>query len=106
MSKNLFEEFEEVSTKQWKQKIQYDLKGEDYNETLVWKTNHGVNVKPFYNSEEMISSSNPVIPTSWKIVEKIYVASTKISNKRAQNVLSRGAESLWFVIPSEEMEIK
>ena len=35
---NLFQEFPEVSAKQWKQKIQMDLKGADYNETLVWES--------------------------------------------------------------------
>lgn len=103
MSKNLFQDFEEVSAKQWKQKIQYDLKGADYNETLIWKTNHGVDVKPFYNAEEMLATSVPAPSSSWDICEKIYVASVEISNKRAINVLSRGAESLWFIIPSEEV---
>ena len=35
MADNLFKEFEPVSSKQWKQQIQYELKGADYNETLV-----------------------------------------------------------------------
>ena len=47
MSKFLFEDFDEVSAKQWKQKIQYDLKGADYNDTLVWKSPEGINVKPY-----------------------------------------------------------
>lgn len=52
MTKTLFEEFPEASSKQWKQLIQYDLKGEDYNETLIWKSNEGINVKPFYHADE------------------------------------------------------
>ena len=36
MTKTLFKDFNEVSSKQWKQLIQYDLKGADYNETLIW----------------------------------------------------------------------
>ena len=35
---NLFSDFEAVSSKQWKQQIQYELKGADYNETLVWES--------------------------------------------------------------------
>lgn len=106
MSKKLFQEFEEVSAKQWKQKIQYDLKGQDYNETLIWNTNQGISVRPFYNSEEMTATSVPEISKSWNICEKIYVASVEISNKRALNVLKRGAESLWFIIPSEEVDLE
>ena len=31
MSTKLFDDFNQVSSKQWKQKIQFDLKGADYN---------------------------------------------------------------------------
>ena len=38
---NLFSDFEAVSSKQWKQQIQYELKGADYNETLtLFKNGH------------------------------------------------------------------
>ena len=52
MSKSLFKDFEAVSSKAWKQKIQVDLKGADYNDTLIWHTNEGIDVKPFYHSDE------------------------------------------------------
>lgn len=38
MSKFLFSEFEETSPSAWKQKIQVDLKGADYNDTLLYTT--------------------------------------------------------------------
>ena len=40
----MFSEFDKVSAKQWKQKIQVDLKGEDYNQTLIWNSHDGVDV--------------------------------------------------------------
>ena len=52
MSKFLFNEFVGTSSAAWKQKIQADLKGADYNETLLWKTNEGITVKPFYAKED------------------------------------------------------
>jgi methylmalonyl-CoA mutase len=52
MNKPLFNNFEEVSSRQWKQKIQVDLKGVDYNATLIWHTNEGIDVKPFYHADE------------------------------------------------------
>ncbi|KKL63187.1 hypothetical protein LCGC14_2177570 [marine sediment metagenome] len=42
MSKFLFDEFESISANAWKQKIQVDLKGADYNETLLWQTNEDI----------------------------------------------------------------
>ena len=52
MSTFLFDEFEPISAAAWKQKIQVDLKGEDYNKTLLWKTDEGIIVKPFYTKED------------------------------------------------------
>ena len=49
----LFENFRKVSAKEWKQKIQYDLKGKDYNEEVVWDSPEGIKVKPFYHADDL-----------------------------------------------------
>ncbi len=105
MSELLFEEFEEVSAKQWKQKIQFELKGEDYNEKLVTKTRDGIHIKPFYHSEDLKDPAHIPGPEKWNICEKIYVASEAKSNKKALEVLNKGAEYLWFVLPSEKIDL-
>lgn len=104
MDQPLFQEFDEVSAKQWKQKIQYDLKGADYNETLVYHSRDGVKIKPFYNAEDVKEPAKVPSPKNWEICEKIYVASAEKSNRRALKVIEKGAESLWFIIPSEETD--
>ncbi|MEG9329118.1 methylmalonyl-CoA mutase subunit beta [Salinimicrobium catena] len=106
MSKNLFSEFEEVSAKQWKQKIQFDLKGADYNEKLVWNSFDGINVKPFYHPDEAGVPVNVHSPANWEIVEQLYVSSAGGANKRALEALQKGAEAFWFTIPSEETDLK
>ena len=45
---NLLSKFKPTSSKEWKQKIQFELKGQDYNETLVSETLEGIKIKPFY----------------------------------------------------------
>lgn len=104
MTKNLFNEFEEVSAKQWKQKIQYDLKGADYNDTLVWKTLDGIDVKPFYHPDELPQTLPLNSPSHWNIIEPIYVASAEKSNKKALEALQKGAEGLWFTIPTTDID--
>ena len=106
MSTDLFSDFQEVSAKQWKQKIQYDLKGADYNQTLVWKSNDGVSVKPFYHPDETVDPAPVKPPQGWSICEKIYAAAAGAANKKASEALEKGAESLWFIIPSEEIELE
>ena len=106
MRDNLFSEFDEVSAKQWKQKIQYDLKGADYNETLVWKSLDGINVKPFYHPDESPGAVQVSTPLQWNITEQIYVTSAEKANKRALEAIKKGAESIWFILPSEEIDVK
>lgn len=108
MSNILFDEFNPVTSKQWKQLIQFDLKGADYNETLVWKTNEDIDVRPFYHADEFkelpkISSTKA---TQWHICQSIFVADVKKSNEKALNIIERGAESIKFIIPSEDVSIK
>ncbi|MBC7439943.1 MAG: hypothetical protein H7250_08175, partial [Flavobacterium sp.] len=41
--------WEAISSKQWKQQIQFELKGADYNEVLIWNSPEDIKVKPFYH---------------------------------------------------------
>lgn len=107
MTKSLFNDFNPVSAKAWKQKIQLDLKGADYNETLIWKSLEGIDVKPFYNEEDLQPALHYIeTPTSWKISETIYVHNEASANKKAQNAINKGAESLKFIIPNKEFSIQ
>lgn len=106
MSDNLFTEFEEVSAKQWKQKIQFDLDGADYNETLVWKSLDGISVRPFYHPDESPEPVHVKVPLHWNITEQIYAGTAEIANKRALDALRKGAESIWFLLPSEEIDLQ
>ncbi|GGD03372.1 methylmalonyl-CoA mutase subunit beta [Hyunsoonleella pacifica] len=108
MSDSLFNEFEPVSMKQWKQKIQVDLKGADYNDTLVWTSNEGIQVKPFYHSEDIaIAPKNfTTSPGKFKICETIIVKDAKLANQLALSAIANGAESIKFVLPPETISAK
>lgn len=106
MNDKLFQDFEAVSAKQWKQKIQVDLKGADYNDSLIYKSNDGIDVKPFYHQDSIKKSNMPNSPKQWDICEKIYVASEKTSIKNTTDLLARGAESIWLIIPSEKIQVQ
>ena len=108
MNKNLFDEFDSVSAKQWKQKTQFDLKGADYNNTLIWKTNEEIDVKPFYHADDfdVLPNISSTKATQWKICQPIYVADVTKSNLNAVDIIERGAESIKFIIPSKTTSIK
>lgn len=103
MSNSLFNEFEPVSAKQWKQKIQFDLKGADYNEALVWTSNEGIPVKPFYHSDDFDEFHKPSETPSntFKICETIFISNVEKANTLALSAIKSGAESIKFIVPSE-----
>ncbi|MDI9257177.1 methylmalonyl-CoA mutase subunit beta [Flavobacterium sedimenticola] len=106
MSDHLFQEFEPVSSKQWKQQIQFELKGADYNETLVWESPEGIKVKPFYHTDEStVKYTVSTAATQFNIVQNIFVHDVAKSNKRAAEVLHRGAESIRFTLENESVSV-
>lgn len=105
MAKELFNEFDPVSSKQWKQQIQFELKGADYNETLVWESPESIKVKPFYHNDESEVKLLTPLSSGFKIVQNIYVYDVKKSNERAIDSLQRGAESIRFTIESEAISL-
>ena len=50
---DLATEFPPVSTAEWEAVINADLKGADYEKKLVWRTEEGLKVKPYYRSEDI-----------------------------------------------------
>lgn len=104
---NLFSDFEAVSSKQWKQQIQYELKGADYNETLVWESPEGIKVKPFYHNDETEVNLDAIVPSKpFAIVQNIFVHDVKKSNARALETLQRGAESVRFTLENDAVSIE
>ncbi|SFN96303.1 methylmalonyl-CoA mutase [Paenimyroides ummariense] len=102
----LFNDFEKVTSKQWKNQIQYELKGADYNDTLVWESLEGIKVKPFYhNDEDTVTTGVSTQNSNFSIVQEIYVFDTEKSIAKANEVLKRGAESIRFIIPSKEKNV-
>jgi methylmalonyl-CoA mutase len=104
--KNLFDDFAPVSSKQWKQQIQFELKGADYNETLIWNSPEDIKVKPFYHKDEFSNSFHTnTKATNFKICQNIFVHDLEKSNLRAIDCINRGAESIRFSIEDEKVEI-
>ncbi|HAN78767.1 MAG TPA: methylmalonyl-CoA mutase small subunit, partial [Bacteroidales bacterium] len=115
---NLFSEFPQVTTQQWEEKIIADLKGADYEKSLVWKTLEGFKVKPYYRAEDLQTfkyidakpaefpfvRGSKTISNEWEIRENISVVSIEEANKLALDALSKGATSLNFVIEDESIK--
>jgi len=102
----LFENFKTISEKEWKQKIQYDLKGKDYNEEVVWNSPEGIKVKPFYHADDLEHVKVKSLQiSSWNIGQPIYAGNAIMANKKALKSIQKGAEALRFLIPEESIDI-
>lgn len=107
MAQHLFEAFDPVSDKQWKQKIQFELKGADYNETVIWNTPEEIKVKPFYNKEDLKNPINiSTQATAFAICQNIFVQDLDKSIARALDTIQRGATSLRFTIPNDTLDVE
>ena len=106
MKHSLFSEFDPISSKQWKQKIQFELKGEDYNDTLIWNSPENIKVKPFYNQDDL-PKNLPINPNAkgFKICQNIFVYDLEKSIERALESIERGAESIIFTIENENIDV-
>jgi len=111
----LFDQFPPVSTKEWIDKILADLKGADFSK-LIWKTNEGFEVKPFYRAEDTenlwyvnnLPGEFPYIRgfktqnNNWHIRQNITVSDYSEANRKALNVLMKGVDSIGFIISDPE----
>lgn len=113
----LFSDFAPVSTQEWLDKITVDLKGADFEKKLVWKTNEGFKVKPFYRKEDLEGlKTTDALPgtfpylrgtkkndNTWYIRQDIVVEDAKAANEKALDILQRGIDSLCFRIKAEDL---
>ncbi|MFY0605036.1 MAG: methylmalonyl-CoA mutase subunit beta [Flavobacteriaceae bacterium] len=96
MTDFLFDEFNPVSATAWKQKIQVDLKGADYNASLLHVSDEGIVVKPFYTSEDRYSSKIEMPKKGFNICQSVFIDDEKIANTLAVDALKRGANAIQF----------
>lgn len=113
----LFSDFPGVSTEAWMEKITADLKGADFEKKLVWRTNEGFKVKPFYRQEDLeglkttegLPGQFPYVrgtkkdDNTWYVRQDIKVECPKAANEKALDILNRGVDSLGFSIKKKDL---
>ncbi|MCL1822473.1 MAG: acyl-CoA mutase large subunit family protein [Prolixibacteraceae bacterium] len=109
-NEKLFSEFPPISTLQWEEVIAADLKGKDYEKTLVWRTNEKIPARPYYRGEnlkglEFLDNAPGKFPfvrgnealNNWLIRQDIAVNDYAEANIKALDILNKGVNSLGFV---------
>lgn len=111
----LFGEFAAPSKQEWLDKIQVDLKGADFEKKLVWRTDEGFSMQPFYTREDVkdlktqdsmpgefpFVRGNKKNDNTWFVRQNIDVEDAKAANAKALDILNKGVNSLGFHIPGK-----
>lgn len=117
MKEKLFSEFQAPTTQEWLDKIQVDLKGADFQKRMVWKTNEGFDVQPFYRREDLadlkaVNSLPGEFPfvrgnkkdnNLWFVRQEINVECPKAANEKALDILNKGVDSIGFKVPGRNI---
>lgn len=102
----IFEYFAPITKKQWKQKIQFQLNGADYQETLIKTIAEGVDTLPFYTLNDL----DKILDYSFSIkTEKticIEITNEIEANKKAIKYIKNGAQAIYFICYSKTIEIE
>jgi methylmalonyl-CoA mutase len=113
----LFSEFPPISAQQWEELVRQDLKGADYEKKLIWKTNEGIKVKPYYRAEDIekivykdifpgkfpFVRGNKSENNNWEIRQDIKVGDLVQSNKAALDALKNGATGIGFILDNNSL---
>ncbi|MGA3335193.1 MAG: methylmalonyl-CoA mutase family protein [Terracidiphilus sp.] len=108
-TEHLLEGFPPVSTAAWEAAIARDLKGADYEKKLIWRSDEGLAVKPYYRAEDLkelafLNAAPGEFPYrrgaratgDWQIREEIDASNAEEANRAAFAAVAAGAEGIAF----------
>ena len=113
----LFAEFPPVSTEEWMERVTEDLKGAEFEKKLVWKTNEGFKVQPFYRADDIkdmkstyalpgnfpFLRGNKTSDNSWLVRQNIEVTDFNEANAKAVKLTTKGVDSFCFRIKGKDI---
>jgi methylmalonyl-CoA mutase len=104
-NKKLFTDFPEITTSMGEEKIKADLKGADYDTALVWKSDEGIAVKPYYRQEDLAGleylegfrsyKNQSDAPNGWTICQNVCAGTDhQEANEKIRSALEGGAQAI------------
>ena len=109
-NEKLFNEFQPVTSEDWKNKIIEDLKGADYEKKMIWRTDEGFNVNPFYRKEDLPAGCENEVPgkfpftrgnkadNNWLVRQDIDITDAIEANAKAIRLIADGVDSIAFKV--------
>jgi len=101
----VFDEFSETSSEDWVLAINKELKGADFDSKMIWKTLEGINVKPFYRSDDLnntfekLYTNNLKQSANWEVSQEIILSTITKTYNLILEAIKNGADSISLIIP-------
>ena len=106
---DLLKDFPPVSTAEWEAAIAQDLKDAHRDERLIWRSEEGFAVKPFYRADDLndparADSAPGTFPYrrggratgDWEVREEIDATDAETANRAARAAIAAGGEGVAF----------
>ena len=99
-NKSLFTDFNPVTKQEWIEKVNIDLKGDDFNKKLVWKNQSNIDIPPFYTSEDKQDYLKNTGENSQSLINYRHIdcPTEENANKYALKAIEEGINGLLFDI--------
>ncbi len=102
MTKKFFDEFQTSTKKDWEAQAIKDLKGKNFEQTLVWNTPEGFQVQPYYAEEDLAAVPVSAIQQAqaskkkpgWQNRASISFVNEKQANKAIIEALQNGVHAV------------
>lgn len=98
--KSLFSDFELISDEKWRDQVISDLKGKDFESTLVWEDENGIKHQPYYRASDL--NANPLFAdiqksqkktAVWQLLQTFTINEKKVK-KKVDNALQFGVDQV------------
>jgi methylmalonyl-CoA mutase len=97
---NLSREFPPTPTAEWEAAVLKDLQGADHEKKLIWHTEEGIPVRPYYRREDLESKPSPVrgdgLP--WEPAQALSVAPDAIRADQLHEAGANAVQELGYAI--------
>ncbi len=105
MNEIIFERFASITAKQWKQKIQYELKGLDYQNTLVKNSSDGIPQLPFYSESDLKHHCYTKFPQKINACIHIIDNNEILANTKAVQAIEAGFTCIYFSVFNSNLNV-
>ncbi len=105
-----FDNFPASSKQQWRSQAVTDLKGKDFNETLVWKTEEGFEVEPYLTNEDLVPEKTQAIQAAqktaigWLNIPVMIYENEKNTSIQIKNATGNGADGIVLNLQNTDIQ--